>query len=383
MNTKKATMEAAGEHATKLPNKGENPNNFSQKDGFSVDIKVTDEGEKQENPKQENPTPESKEGNNLPFLDIWNYKSKQVNFLFKRGDVGVIANKNLHTVKGKTGTRKTFLAMDFILAAMGKSDIFSLNGDEPLTVLWCDVEQDPDTIVERATTAFTARGVTPDMPVHVLTLKMTERKERKAVIMEAVRLVKPKLLIIDVMPKIMEIGINEKHDTAEAFNEEFCQLAQEYDCAVIGVIHTNKDAGDDNAGGHGGTTQEQLSAEVYMMKDGCIQNTKRRFSKELPPIKILHKDDWTISADSNVVQEKKDDDLISLAQKCFEGEGKVEVRRCVLTKRIMENKNIENRQASGIIKTMLDCGIIEKRSVSRREVYYSLHTQSEQIPPCS
>ena len=369
IQTKKAPGGAISEGVrvttTKVANSPENTKNFSENNQEETPVEKAIKEQMKDKP--------------LPLLNIWSDQAEEtVQFLFQRGDAGVIAKNNFHLIKGKTGSAKSFLGMDFILASQGRSNIFALNG-EPLKVLWADTEQGAPTICERARVAFTSRGLTPDAPISVLHLRPYEPAERREYVKRAINELRPQFVLIDTLPDLMDEGTNDKNDTAKAFVEEFQRLTETNDCTIVAIIHTNKSLFDNNAAGHMGTVSEQKAREVYMMEKGKgIANTKRTWGPVLKEIPFAFTHDWTITGDPASLENERLRELREAGDSCF---AFGEIRAGEAKERIAHHFSCQDRQAANILGEMVRSGILERREVNKNEVYYSLHTEERETPP--
>lgn len=321
--------------------------------------------------------------NEIPYFDVWSNEENKVEFLFKHGDSGVLARSNLHLIKGKRGSRKTFLAMEMILAAMGKSEIFTNNSDKPIKVLWADTEQDATTIRERAQTAFKARNITPDHPIRTLHLRPYDNEQRRQYLFKAIDDFHPDLVVIDIASDTMNFKPGDEGSISKEEVQLFSQKAENEKCAIVGVMHMNKSADDTNASGHKGTAWEAKSAECYIMdktKD-CIYNDKRRFGKDLEPIKFAIKNDWTMTSDVTSNEENKKRELTKMVKKIMKQN--VEYRANELEKKVSDYTNCKKRQASNIIRECVVTGIIDREQISKNNVIYKLHTDNRTQSQCS
>ena len=317
----------------------------------------------------------------LPFIDIWeDDEDEDIPFLFSRGGMGVASRGNIMTIKGRTGARKSALAIDFILAAFGKSTIFATE-QKNLKVLWADTEQPKKTIKVRAKTAFKGRGLAPGISLHTLYLKPNTHTERRNLFFKAMEAVKPDLAIIDVVTDMAEPEDDANNASAKLFVEKFTSAAAKYDSSILCVIHLNKNENDINAAGHIGTVLEQKSEMVFLLEKNKteILNTKYRYDAELLPIHFSHKDDGTLTAIAGEVEQARIKQLEDLASKCFEaGE---EYRGGEAWQRIRRITGGMERTAQSKLAEMVTAGILTKRKPKGNEVYYALsnlHTPSSE-----
>ena len=309
----------------------------------------------------------------LPFIDIWaDDEDEDIPFLFSRGGKGVASRGNIMTVKGRTGARKSALAIDFILAAFGKSTIFATELKD-LKVLWADTEQPKKTIKVRARTAFKGRGLAPGIKLHTLYLKeIDEHSKRQEIFFRALDAVMPDLAIIDVITDLAEPEDDASNANAKLFVERFTKGAAEYNCNIVCIIHLNKSENDTNAAGHIGTVVEQKSEIVFLLEKGKteISNSKYRYDAELLPINFTHKEDGTLTAIASEVEDARLKQLRDLAEHCFAyGE---EYRGEESYRRIQRFTGGKDRTAKSKLAEMVTAGILTKRKPKGNEAYYAL-----------
>ena len=375
---KAAQQGAATDDNANVVNFSENSKSEQIKNDVTFRDTITAAGEQ-----LENLCDSAASANEIPYFDLWSDEQNKVEFLFSHGETGVLAKSNLHLIKGRRGSRKTFLAMDFILAAMGKSEIFANNSDKPIKVLWADTEQDATTIRERAQTAFVARNITANYPIRTLHLRPYDNEERREYLFRAIDDFHPELVIVDVVSDLMSYKPGDEGSTSKAEVQQFSHKAEEEGCAIVGVMHMNKAADDMNASGHKGTAWEAKSAECYIMdktKDVII-NDKRRFGKDLEPIKFAIKNDWTITSNVTNQEDNKRHELTKMATELMRQN--VEYRAFELETKVSEYNNCKKRQASYIIRQCVEIGIIEREQISRNNVVYKLHSEHIKQSPCS
>ncbi len=145
---------------------------------------------------------------------------------------------------------------------------------EPLRVLWFDTEQSDEStqdILKNRVMRMVNGGRAADLtlfdeqpaanPFDIFNVRAVEWKQRRALLIEAVRRCKPDLVIVDGIRDL----VNDINDgvLAQEVMEELLQLATQEECCIVCVLHQNKSGEDRNLRGWIGTELMNKAFEVY------------------------------------------------------------------------------------------------------------------------
>lgn len=246
----------------------------------------------------------------LPWLDL-DGEDAPVRFLFTREvdgkERGMIAEGNLHTIKGieKAGKSAVGLAL---IAAVLRGEFIGIKASRPdLRVLWIDTEQDRATLRQKGRAAL-AMAERPEIPqnLFILTLRGETEEDRRAFTRQAIQEAAPDLVFLDGVVDLC-VEFNDEKASRAVINE-LMAISESTGAAIVCVIHTNriKSAVDDalKARGHLGTLIQQKSAEVYQVdkigKDRAeVALEKTRFAPIERPLAFFFKDGFRVEAASS------------------------------------------------------------------------------------
>ncbi len=210
----------------------------------------------------------------------------KMNFLFRLFGKPCFPRRELVAITGKAKSGKTFVTS--MLMAMGSlSPRPSPKGEgsryllplkrereEPLRVLWYDTEQSDESTqdilknrVMRMVNGDRAADPTlfdekqPTGTMDIFNVRVVEWKQRRELLMEAVRRCTPDLVIVDGIRDL----VNDINDgvLAQEVMEELLQLATQEECCIVCVLHQNKSSEDRNLRGWIGTELMNKAFEVY------------------------------------------------------------------------------------------------------------------------
>lgn len=191
--------------------------------------------------------------------------------LLKIGGVNAFGRKDIVCIKAKQKNGKTHL--NAIIMSAAKSGKW--NEVECVTkgakVLYVDTEQkkrDTQRIVHKALRMAGCKLKNSD-DLQVLNLRdVTSPDECRKRIQQAVIVYKPDIVIIDGVVDIL----NDFNDVTESQQlvRELMKMADDGNCCIITVLHTNKAVDDHNMRGHLGTILAQKASAVFE----CRKDTK-------------------------------------------------------------------------------------------------------------
>lgn len=308
----------------------------------------------------------------LPWLDNLNGEEDPIRFLFHREvegkTYGLIAEANLHTIKGHKKAGKSAAGLALIVAAI-RGEFLGIAPTRPdLKVLWIDTEQDRQTLKAKARAVLRMAGVT-DRPaaLRILVLKPETKPDRLTYTLQAINEVTPDLVLLDGVVDLCEEFNDEK--PSRAVIDNLMKISETTGAAIVNMIHTNPDK-NEKARGHLGTIIEQKSAEVYNVQKypgthkAKIKTDCSRF-EEAPDLEFIFTDNFEITG----AEDRKDADRLERAlklerifQDIFDAE-QDESGQCRYTnlwKGYAEQESCGERMAKKAINEALDLSVLLK-----------------------
>lgn len=192
-----------------------------------------------------------------------------VDFLLEHKGVGILPRGELIAVAGKAKSGKSYMLSLLTAALLGCEDILSsFTALCPgVKILLCDTEMHSSNVAERARKTLRAAGLNA-LQSHpnykILSLRELSHEERFNAIEEAIKSIKPDIVIIDgVVDLLADFNSVEESKTCVG---RLMRLSSQNKCAIVSVLHENKSAIDNNMRGHLGTELTNKCSEVYSVK---------------------------------------------------------------------------------------------------------------------
>ena len=197
----------------------------------------------------------------------------KMEFLFRVNGKPCFPRKELVAITGKAKSGKTFVS-SMLIACCQMRDVlfFHREQEQPLRVLWYDTEQSDEStqdILKNRILKMVVPSQSPslfDKPsppclLDIFNVRITEWKERRSLLLEAVRMCSPDLVIIDGIRAL----VNDINDgvLAQEVMEELMKLASDNQCCIACVLHQNKSGEDHNLRGWIGTELTNKAFEIY------------------------------------------------------------------------------------------------------------------------
>ena len=197
----------------------------------------------------------------------------KMDFLFRMFGIPCFPRRELVAITGKAKSGKTFVT-SMLMACCEMQDVltFHRENDSPLRLLWYDTEQSDESTqdilknrVMKMITGGEAQQTELFEEKHrlfdIFNVRAVEWKQRRSLLLEAVRRCKPDLVIIDGIRDL----VNDINDgvLAQEVMEELLHLATTEDCCIVCVLHQNKSGEDRNLRGWIGTELMNKAFEVY------------------------------------------------------------------------------------------------------------------------
>ena len=198
---------------------------------------------------------------------------KPMEFLFRLFGKPCFPRRELVAITGKAKSGKTFVT-SMLMACCQVNEVLAFQRicDEPLRVLWYDTEQSDEStqdILKNRIIPMMSYGNDETAPLsswrgaggEAFNVRAVEWKQRRALLLEAIKRCKPDLVIVDGIRDL----VNDINDgvLAQEVMEELLHLATQHDCCIVCVLHQNKSGEDHNLRGWIGTELMNKAFEVY------------------------------------------------------------------------------------------------------------------------
>ena len=326
-------------------------------------------------------------------------------FLYTWNGVPCYARGELVAVTGKAKSGKTYLN-SLLMAAAGTSALSRGAGNElepaynagrmdgghflglkrirekPLRVVWIDTEQSADSTHEILRDRIGAMMGTEasEEAYHVFNLRQVRWQDRMTLVLAAIAICMPDLVIFDGIRDV--VGDINNYEEAQNTIGQLLKVASEYKTCIVCVLHQNKAAEDKTLRGALGTELQNKSFETYECKKDpetrifSIQQTATR--KYDMPNKIqfcVDKEGLPVGCAAGLEPEQAShaDTSQPGVKEIFRTAmmGQSEMRAGALKAQVMMRQNLRSDSIyGGLLGTALQQGVLIRRAVSDREVYY-------------
>ena len=311
----------------------------------------------------------------------------QHDFLFRWGNQPCYARGELVALTGKAKSGKTFVC-SLLMALAVRSQLMGLSRlhDKPLRVVWIDTEQSEDSTHEilcHRIGALIGEPI-PDDQFFVYNLRRDNWQDRLAWAELCIVQAKPDLVIFDGIRDV--VGDINNYTEAQTVLDKLLSLASWTQACIVCVLHQNKALEDKTLRGALGTELQNKSYETYE----CQKDPEtRRFTLRQTATRkydITAKLEFSINAEGLPVLSanpllSSSDSISSNEQSLNATEvftivlaGK-ELRAGDLRAQVKQRFLIRNDDTfKRLFAIAQSDGLIVRRQVSEREVYYSLAT---------
>lgn len=185
-------------------------------------------------------------------------------YLLEIDGSGFFAKGDVHGIKAKQKSGKTSAIM-VMVAAMLCGKCFRVKClKEGTRIIWIDTEQKMSDTYANYTKVFELAGIGKRDAYDRLEIYSMRRKtmdEKIEALKDLIAEHRPDVVFIDGIVDLVK-NFNEVEDSQEIMTL-MLQLSAEYGCAIVCVLHTNKDVTDHNMRGHLGTILSQRSGNVF------------------------------------------------------------------------------------------------------------------------
>lgn len=186
-------------------------------------------------------------------------------------DVGILTRRDIHGIKAKQKQGKTSV-LKVILAALLVGAMFRLKSclKDP-KIFWLDTEQQP-TDVKQILKDVSQMTNLPDSyideHVHLYPLRSRTYKTLLRELTVNVKKHRPDVVFIDGVVEFVQSFNDEvmSHDLIKSLKN----LANDFNCSIINVLHENKSNDDENMRGHLGTMLSQAAGTVIQ----CVKSNR-------------------------------------------------------------------------------------------------------------
>ena len=275
------------------------------------------------------------------------------------GGVGCLPRGDIAAVKAKSKNGKTYLCSILAAALLG-DETFGISRENEHKVLYIDTEQN-----KRHTNRLVVRihqilGLDAKKSRHDISrgyaLRTIAKEQIQALIEEKVKKWCPTAVIIDGIADLCR-NYNDPVESDKVI-DFVMKLASNYDCAVVCVLHTNKQEGDQNMKGHLGTLLLQKSSDVFQVtKKGLIFDVEQTDTRNAPcPPWAFSLDCWGNPVPALTSEKERINRTRYLFESFFDG--KESASRCELVKFVSQQYSVKDRSADERIKQAVNDGIL-------------------------
>lgn len=221
-----------------------------------------------------------------PYLVNLSESKKDLPYLLYYKGVGMFPRGNIQTLLGERKSGKTTVARMFI-AAMFKGQYLDFKTEDGtgLKILIADTEQAPYNVEQNTRRIHIAAGLNPhrnNPDLLVLQLRPYDKAERLRIVGEEITRFRPDFVLLDGIVDVCQ-DFNDAKESGKTITA-LLKLSADYDCAVLCVMHFNKDG--ETARGHLGAELQNKSTECYEVKrNGSRTEVKPMYcrDREIPP----------------------------------------------------------------------------------------------------
>ena len=210
-------------------------------------------------------------------------------------DVGILTKRDIHDIKAKQKQGKTSV-LKVILAALLLGVMFRLKSclKDP-KIFWLDTEQQPTDVKQILMDVSQMTNLTDsyiDEHVHLYPLRSRTYKTLLRELTVNVNKHRPDVVFIDGVVEFVQSFNDEimSHDLIRNLKN----LANDYNCSIINVLHENKSSDDENMRGHLGTMLSQAAGTVIQ----CVKSIRGVITAQNSEARHAPMPSWSIMFDS-------------------------------------------------------------------------------------
>lgn len=275
---------------------------------------------------------------------------------------GIFALRDIHSVKAKQKAGKT-TALKVFIAALLQGVMFRVKSllEKP-GILFFDTEQnrtDTKLILEDVAQMTGLSSEVIDSQVSLHSLRRIDQEQLLPLLKLALEEEKPQVVMLDGIVEFVA-SFNDETESKQLI-KELLKLSDQYNCAIVCVLHTNKADEDHNMRGHLGTMLAQKSAtvlECVKEKGSSVITVKCSEARheEMPEWSItFDAEGHLIDADEQRRQllEQRKAEQLQKRQETLDKEKKERLEKCL---RILRDKGgvVSRKQLTEILVNVLD-----------------------------
>lgn len=189
---------------------------------------------------------------------------KKQEFLFALQGKPCFPRCDVTTITGPAKSGKTFF-VSMLMACCAERQVLELERvrEEPLSVLWLDTEQSKqstkDILTDRI--AKLVKAPFPNELYYVFNVRSATYKERREMMALAIETYHPDIVILDNISDL-SFDINSGEESTGLI-EQLMQLAANFECSIVSIIHLNRSGTKRDLRGWLGTVMLQKSYDVF------------------------------------------------------------------------------------------------------------------------
>ena len=213
------------------------------------------------------------------LVDLHNAIPEPIPVLSRYGSI-IASEGNISAVVGAAKSKKTFLCTALVGSLLRNSEegLFGIKHKD-IKVLWVDTEQSASHVQRVVKRIYRLAEWDEEMnyeSLRTLTLREVEPKERAEKMVDAIKLFKPKLIVVDGISDLMYNS--NCIEESDAVVGQLMTLSTEYNCHIMCVLHTNPNS--DKARGHiGSTLQRKAETMIFVHKVGECSVVEPQFCR--------------------------------------------------------------------------------------------------------
>lgn len=300
-------------------------------------------------------------------------------FLFRWNDKPCFARGELVALTGKAKSGKTYLG-SILLSLAVRDEFLGLcrhHPDQSLRVLWCDTEQSEDTTCEilRDRVGALIGAVPDDEHYAIYNFRQINWQDRLSLIEKAIVMYQPDLVLFDGIRDV----VGDINDYTEAQNviSRLLSLASYSKACIVCVLHQNKALEDKTLRGALGTELQNKSFETYECQkdpDSRIFTVRQTATRkyDIPGKLCFSVDKNGLPVSAFFPDETEEKSLPDIRTIFTEVLGSSELRAGDLEGRMIQRYHLSRAQYGELRMAAQRTGLIQRREVSDREVWYSL-----------
>ena len=312
-------------------------------------------------------------------------------FLFAWDGTPCFARGELVAVTGKAKSGKTYFNSILMAVAQagknGRGNEQATIGiqrmqSEPYRVLWIDTEQSQDSTCEilRDRIQYMTGNTLNNDSSFTYNLRAAKWQDRRMLIVSAILTTKPDIVIIDGIRDV--VGDINNYTEAQEIIERMLALASSTQAAIVCVLHQNKALEDKTLRGALGTELQNKAFETYECTkdpDSRIFTIRQTATRKYD---LAGKKQFTLSADGipttcGYFETDNETKPETVFRKVLSEQ--TELRASVLKTQVKSTFHITSDSLYGtLLSEALRKGILIRRAVSDREVYYRLNKHQKQ-----